>query len=39
MGLDFKQYARKAGSVSAARVEELTQVVGADGNLTAHPGD
>lgn len=39
MSLDFKQYARKVGSVEAAKVDDLTQVVGTDGNLTAHPGD
>lgn len=39
MDLQFKQYARKAGAVEAAQVDELTQVIGPDGNLTAHPGD
>ena len=38
MGLNFKQYQRKVGAVSAAQVDELTQVAGSDGNLTAHPG-
>lgn len=39
MVLTFKQYTRKVGAVAAAQVDELTQVAGRDGNLTAHPGD
>ena len=37
--MEFKTYQRKVGSVEAAQVTEVTQVVTADGNVTAHPGD
>lgn len=39
MELQFKDYARKVGSVSAAKVEDFTEVPGHDGNLRASPGD
>lgn len=39
MDLQFKDYPRKVGSVSAAKVDELMEVPGHDANLRANPGD
>ena len=39
MELQFKDYARKVGSVLAAKVEDFTEVPGHNGNLRASPGD
>ena len=39
MELTFREYPRKSGSVMAAKVEELTEVPGCEGNLRAHAGD